>query len=69
MHGDLEMLMGILKLKALPSIYLAFICDRDLMMLKTTEPVQDEDSSRQPEETSSELTHLTGYSYYCDSDI
>ncbi len=43
----------------------------DLMILKTdeTEPVQDEDSSCQPEETSSELTHLSGYSYYCDSDI
>ncbi len=43
----------------------------DLMMIKNdeTDPVQDEDSSRQPEETSSELTHLSGYSYYCDSDI
>ncbi len=43
----------------------------DLMILKSseTESVRDEDSSRQPEETSSELTHLSGYSYYCDSDI
>ncbi len=40
----------------------------DLMILKTDEPVQDEDSSFQPEETSSELTHLSGFSYYCDSD-
>ena len=43
----------------------------DLIMIKTdeTESVQDEDASRQPEETSSQLTHLSGYSYYCDSDI
>ena len=43
----------------------------DLTILKTgeTEHVEDEDSSRQPEETSSEMTHLSGYSYYCDSDI
>ena len=43
----------------------------DLMILKAdeTEHVEDEDSSRQPEETSSELTHLSGYSYYFDSDI
>ncbi len=43
----------------------------DLTMLKSgeMEHVEDEDSSRQPEETSSELTHLSGYSYYCDSDI
>ncbi len=30
MHGDLEMLMGIMKLKALPSIYLAFTCELHL---------------------------------------
>ncbi len=43
----------------------------DLMILKSdeTEAVQDEDSSHQSEETSSELTHLSGCSYYCDSDI
>ncbi len=42
----------------------------DLMILKTdeTEHVQDEDSSRQPDETSV-LTHLSGYSYNWDSDI
>ncbi len=43
----------------------------DLMILKSdeTETVKDEDSSCQPEETPSELTHLSSFSYYCDSDI
>ena len=47
MHGDLEMLMGILNLKALPSICLAFTCDygvscAEVMLSKNLEKYYNE---------------------------
>ena len=45
--------------------------NNDLMNLKGDEfePDQDYDSNRHQEESVSDVTHLSGYSYYCDSDI
>ncbi len=43
--------------------------NNDLMIIKSDEMDPEQESSHQPEETSSDLTHLSGYSYYCDSDI
>ncbi len=45
--------------------------NNDLMTIKRDEfePDKDDDSRRLPEETVSDVTHLSDYSYYCDSDM
>ena len=39
----------------------------DLMFVKTDET--DVELTGQSEDSSSQMTHLTSYDYYCDSDI
>ncbi len=43
--------------------------NEDLMVIKADETQSDQDTKEQSEEISSIVSHLSNYSYYCDSDM